>query len=72
MSEVEAVPSGQRPDLDDHARTAFRGEWPEFIFHDPVSPAHLGRAEKHVPRYDILPLDEDNVIAGPSGGDLAP
>jgi hypothetical protein len=72
MGEIEVVSSGERPDLADQACAAFRGEWPEFIFHDLVSPAHTGRAEKHVPRYDILPPDEDNIIAGPWGDDVAP
>jgi len=43
MGEIEVITSGERPDLDDQARAAFRGGWPEFIFHDPVSAAHIGR-----------------------------
>ena len=64
MAEIEVVTSADRPDLDDQARAAFRSEWPEFIFHDPISSAHIERVEKYFPHYDILLLDDGEVVAG--------
>jgi GNAT superfamily N-acetyltransferase len=61
---IDVVTTSERPDLDDQARAAFRGEWPEFIFHDPVSAAHIGRVEEYFPGYDILLLDDGEVVAG--------
>ena len=65
------VTSSERPDLEDQARAAFRSTWPEFIFHDPVSAAHIGRVEEYFPRYDILLLDAGEVVAGGWGVPLA-
>ena len=62
--EIEVITSGERPDLDGQARAAFRGEWPEFIFHGPVSAAHIGRVEECFAHYDILLLDPGEVVAG--------
>jgi hypothetical protein len=45
VPEPEIVTTADRHNLDDEARAAFRGEWPEFIFHDPVSNAHVERVE---------------------------
>lgn len=64
MGEIEVITSSERPDLDGQARAAFRGEWPEFIFHDPVSAAHIGRVEVYFAHYDILLLDDGEVVAG--------
>lgn len=64
MSETEIVTSSERPDLEDQARAAFRGEWPEFIFHDPISGEYIQRSGEHFTRYDILLLDEGQVVAG--------
>jgi GNAT superfamily N-acetyltransferase len=64
MSELDVVTSADRPDLEDQARAAFRGEWPEFIFHDPVSAAHIERVEEYFPGYDIMLLDDGEVVAG--------
>lgn len=35
MSQIEIVTTAARPDLHAEAGAAFRGGWPEFIFHDP-------------------------------------
>jgi GNAT superfamily N-acetyltransferase len=64
MSETEIVTSSERPDLEDQARAAFRGEWPEFIFHDPISGEYTPRSGEYFTRYDILLLDEGQVVAG--------
>jgi len=64
MGNLEIVTTADRQDLDEQARNAFRPGWPEFIFHDPVSSEHLGRVETYFPQYDVLLLDEDQVVAG--------
>jgi GNAT superfamily N-acetyltransferase len=71
VPETEIVTSTDRRDLEDEARAAFRGGWPEFIFHDPVSNAHVERVEAYFPRYDILLLERGEVVAGGWGVPLA-
>jgi len=71
VPETEVVTVGDRHDLDDEAAAALRVEWPEFIFHDPVSNAHVERVEAYFPRYDILLLDRGEVVAGGWGVPLA-
>lgn len=61
---VDVVTTGERPDLDQQAREAFRQRWPEFIFHDAVSAAHIERVETYFPQFDVLVLDEGRVVAG--------
>jgi hypothetical protein len=64
MHQMEIVTTAERHDLDDEARAAFRGGWPEFIFHDPVSGQYIGRVEALFPQYDVLLLDDGAVVAG--------
>jgi hypothetical protein len=64
MSDLEIVTTSDRPDLEDETRAAFRQNWPEFIFHDPVSREHIGRVESYFPFYDVLLLDGGEVVAG--------
>src|SRR6516165_8253242 len=64
MGDLEIVTTTDRRDLEEQARDAFRVAWPEFIFHDPVSAAHIGRVETYFPHYDVLLLDEGQVVAG--------
>ena len=64
MSQPEAVTTAERHDLDEQARDALRSVWPEFIFHDEVSAAHIGRVETYFPEYDVLLLDDGQVVAG--------
>jgi GNAT superfamily N-acetyltransferase len=64
MGELEAVTTAERPDLDDQAREALRTVWPEFIFHDPAAAAYIGRVETYFPGYDVLLLDDGQVVAG--------
>ncbi|MGH3165786.1 MAG: hypothetical protein ACRDN0_07805 [Trebonia sp.] len=71
MASVEVVTSGDRHDLDDEARAAFRGVWPEFIFHDPVSNAHVERVSKYFPQFDIMLLADGEVVAGGWGVPMA-
>jgi GNAT superfamily N-acetyltransferase len=64
LAELEVVTSADRPDLDDEAEAAFRIEWPEFIFHDAISSAHIDRVTEYFPRYNIMVLDAGEVVAG--------
>lgn len=64
IGDLEIVTTGDRADLDEQARDAFRAGWPEFIFHDPISSEHIGRVETYFPQYDVLLLDEGQVVAG--------
>jgi GNAT superfamily N-acetyltransferase len=61
---VEVVTTADRPDMNDESSAAFRPGWPEFIFHDPVSRAHIERVERYFPSYDVLLLDGGAVVAG--------
>jgi GNAT superfamily N-acetyltransferase len=71
VPETEIVTTTDRHDVDDEARAAFRGEWPEFIFHDPVASAHIERVAAYFPRYDILLLADGEVVAGGWGVPIA-
>lgn len=43
MGEISVITTSEHPELEAETEAAFRVEWPEFIFHDPVSGAHVGR-----------------------------
>jgi GNAT superfamily N-acetyltransferase len=64
MREIEIVTTSERHDLDAQAEAAFRPGWPEFIFHDPISSEYVGRVETYFPHYDVLLLEEGQVVAG--------
>ena len=64
MGELEVVTSAERHDLDEQARAAFLPTWPEFIFHDPVAADYIGRVEAYFPRFDVMLLDDGEVVAG--------
>lgn len=64
MAEIEIVTTAERQDLDDEARAALRGVWPEFIFHDPLADAYIERVGAYFPRYDVLLLARGEVVAG--------
>ena len=64
MADLEIVTTADRRDVDEQARDALRVVWPEFIFHDPVAAAHIGRVETYFPQYDLLLLDHGQVVAG--------
>jgi GNAT superfamily N-acetyltransferase len=71
MGEIRVITTSEHPELKDEVEAAFRAEWPEFIFQDPVSAAHVGRVEEYFPRYDVLLLDGGEVVAGGWGVPLA-
>jgi GNAT superfamily N-acetyltransferase len=64
MDDLEVVTTADRRDFDEQAEEAFRPLWPEFIFHDPVHAEHVGRVETYFPQYDVLLLDDGQVVAG--------
>src|SRR5215469_6099446 len=64
VADIEVVTSSDRHDLDEEARAAFRPIWPEFIFHDPVSAQFIDRVEDYFPYYDVMLLDQGQVVAG--------
>jgi hypothetical protein len=64
MSGIEVVTSGERHDLDEEARAAFRPTWPEFIFHGAAGSEYLSRVETYFPYYDVMLLEEGRVVAG--------
>jgi GNAT superfamily N-acetyltransferase len=64
MGDLQIVTTADRHDLDEQATAAFRPGWPEFIFHDPISSEHIGRVETYFPHYDVLLLDDGQVVAG--------
>lgn len=61
---MEVVESRRRPDLEGQAREAFRARWPEFIFHDPVSNASIGKVGEYFGEWDLWVIDEGRVLAG--------
>jgi GNAT superfamily N-acetyltransferase len=64
VGELEIVTNSDRADLEEQARVAFRAVWPEFIFHDPISNEHIGRVAAYFPQFDVLLLDDGEVVAG--------
>jgi len=64
VPEIEAVTASLRPDLEAEARVAFHSVWPEFIFHDPVSREYIDRVGDYFKEYDVLLLDQGQVVAG--------
>jgi GNAT superfamily N-acetyltransferase len=64
VPETEIVTAADRRDLDDQARAALGGGWPEFIFHDPVAKEYIGPVERYFPFYDVLLLAQGEVVAG--------
>jgi GNAT superfamily N-acetyltransferase len=63
----EVVTTSTRHDLDEEARAAFIGGWPEFIFHDPVSKSLLDQVEAYFPDFDVMLLADGAVVAGAWG-----
>jgi GNAT superfamily N-acetyltransferase len=68
---LETVSAADRPDLREEAASAFRGLWPDFIFHDPIPPQYIGRVGEYFGDYDIWFLDDGRVAAGGWGVPIA-
>ncbi|HEV2371514.1 MAG TPA: hypothetical protein VGS19_05020 [Streptosporangiaceae bacterium] len=64
MGELATVTTADRPDLEEQTAQALRTVWPEFIFHDPITSEYIGRVEEYFPFYDVLLLDDGQVVAG--------
>jgi GNAT superfamily N-acetyltransferase len=60
----QIVTTSDRPDLAEQGKSVLLPGWPEFIFHDPVSAALIGRAAEYYPRFDLRLLEDGSVIAG--------
>src|ERR1700678_1045393 len=71
MGEIRVITNSEHPELEEQVKAAFREEWPEFIFHDPVVSARISRVEEYFPQYDVLLLDGDEVVAGGWGVPIA-
>jgi GNAT superfamily N-acetyltransferase len=61
---LEVVTVISRPDLETEMGEAFRDEWPEFIFHDPVSRALVDQATDLFPDFNLLVLSDGVIVAG--------
>jgi GNAT superfamily N-acetyltransferase len=61
---IEVATVISRPDLEAEMDEAFRGEWPEFIFHDPVSRALADQATDLFPDFNLLALSDGRIVAG--------
>jgi hypothetical protein len=54
-----------RPDLHEQADEIFSAGWPEFIFHDPVADAQMGRVRQWFGELNLLVVDgADQIVAG--------
>lgn len=69
--EFEVLSAATRPDLKAEAASAFRGRWPEFIFHDPISSQYMRRVGEYFGDYDIWFLDDGRLAAGGWGVPIA-
>lgn len=61
---LEVVTVASRPDLEADMSEAFRGEWPEFIFHDPVAHELAEQVTELFPEYNLLALSDGRIVAG--------
>jgi GNAT superfamily N-acetyltransferase len=61
---LEVITVASRPDLEAAMDEAFRGEWPEFLFHDPVSQELADQAISFYPDFNLLVLADGLIVAG--------
>jgi GNAT superfamily N-acetyltransferase len=71
VSGIEIVTTSDRTDLEDQLLPALGSGWPEFIFHDPISKKYIERVQKYFARFDVLLLEDGQVVAGGWGVPLA-
>lgn len=64
MHGLEIVTTADRPDLHEQAGAAFRGLWPQFIFHDRLAAEYHPRSEEYFPQFDVLVTADGAVVAG--------
>jgi GNAT superfamily N-acetyltransferase len=60
----QVITTSDRPDLDEQSQEALLSGWPEFIFHDQVSEALIGRAAEYFPQFDVRLVADDEIVAG--------
>ncbi|MFB9904163.1 Long-chain-fatty-acid--CoA ligase [Allokutzneria oryzae] len=63
MPKSTVVTTSERPDLTGSALAPLRDGWPTFVLHDPVSNTHRRAVAEYFPRFDVLLLDGDEVLA---------
>ncbi|MDH6126459.1 hypothetical protein [Kitasatospora sp. GP82] len=63
MPTTEVVTTSERPDLHKQAKAALRGGWPTFVLHDPLSNNYRHKVEAYFPRFDVLLLEDGEVVA---------
>lgn len=59
---IEVMTTGDRPDLDSGA--VIKDGFPEFIFHDQGTARFLERVRRYFPRFNVLVVDDGQVVAG--------
>jgi GNAT superfamily N-acetyltransferase len=64
VGQLEIVTNADRRDLGEQVGAVFRPVWPDFIFHDPIDAEYLSRVETNFSEYDVLLLDDDEVVTG--------
>jgi hypothetical protein len=60
---MEIVTTSDHPDLDARSAASLRAGWPRFVLHDAVSNEHRDAVRKYFPRFDVLLVDGDDVLA---------
>ncbi|MEO6082535.1 MAG: Long-chain-fatty-acid--CoA ligase [Umezawaea sp.] len=63
MPRMEVITTSDRPDLKGGAMAPLYAGWPTFIRHDPVSRTHRHAVESYFPRFDVLIVEDDEVLA---------
>ncbi|WP_439656411.1 Long-chain-fatty-acid--CoA ligase [Lentzea sp. HUAS TT2] len=60
---MKIVSNGERPDLQGPAQASLRDGWPPFVLRGQVPRDHRDAVARYFPRYDVLLLDDDVVLA---------
>lgn len=60
---MKIVSNGERPDLQGPAQASLRDGWPAFVLRGQVPREHRDAVARYFPRYDVLLLDGDMVLA---------
>ncbi|MGK3204649.1 GNAT family N-acetyltransferase [Amycolatopsis mongoliensis] len=63
MRKLKIVTTAENRDLKAGAVASLRAAWPEFVLHDAVSGAHREAAEQYFPEFDVLLVDDGEVLA---------
>jgi GNAT superfamily N-acetyltransferase len=71
VPKTEIVTTTERTDLHDQLPEALDVVWPEFIRHDPISNEYMDRVRARFGEYDLLLVDNGQVVAGGWGVPIA-